>query len=535
MKFNKSILSRKEMLDEENIKYPSYNVDEVKKNTLENPMWLHCGGGNIFRGYLGSKHQMLLNNKIATEGIIVAEGFDYEIADIMNEYEDLTLNVKLKNTGEVDLEVIGSIVEYLKMDTASESFEDLVNIIKSPSLQMVSFTITEKGYSLTKSNGEYTQTVSEDFITSPEQAKSYVGKVVYLLYERYLNGKLPIALVSMDNLSQNGDVLKEAVITFAQNWAKNELVDDGFVHYLQNESFVSYPWTMIDKITPRPDNKVETLLKEKGFEDISPRLTNLNSYVAPFVNGEETEYLVIEDKFPNGRPKLEETGIIFTDRETVNLTERMKVTACLNPLHTALAIYGCLLGYESIYEEMEDADLLKLIHQLGYIEGLPTVIHPGILSPKEFIDEVIEVRLPNPFIPDTPQRIVTDTSQKLSTRFGHTLTSHIKENGDASSLIAIPLVYAGWLRYLMGVDDQDEEMLLSPDPLLDELELIFNKIQIGDQVDEEQITTILEDETIFGENLTNTSLGNEVISLFKQMIVGPGAVRETLQKTLSSI
>ena len=61
----------------------------------------------------------------------------------------------------------------------------------------------------------------------------------------------------------------------------------------------------MDKITPRPDASVEALLKEDGLEDLDPVITSKNTYVAPFVNAEETEYLVIEDEFPNGRPALE--------------------------------------------------------------------------------------------------------------------------------------------------------------------------------------------------------------------------------------
>lgn len=90
----------------------------------------------------------------------------------------------------------------------------------------------------------------------------------------------------------------------------------------------------------------------------------------------------------------------------------MKVTTSLNPLHTALAVTGCLLGYQSISAEMQDDDLVGLIKGIGYLEGLPVVENPGIIDPKQFIDEVINKRLPNPYIPDTPQRIATDTSQK---------------------------------------------------------------------------------------------------------------------------
>ena len=118
---------------------------------------------------------------------------------------------------------------------------------------------------------------------------------------------------------------------------------------------------MIDKITPRPDASVEEILNKDGINGLDPVITSRNTYVAPFVNAEECEYLVIEDAFPNGRPELEKGGLMFTARETVDKVEKMKVCTCLNPLHTTLAVYGCLLGYVKNSEEMKDAQLKKLV------------------------------------------------------------------------------------------------------------------------------------------------------------------------------
>lgn len=126
--------------------------------------------------------------------------------------------------------------------------------------------------------------------------------------------------------------------------------------------------------------------------------------MAPFVNAEECQYLIIEDAFPNGKLPLDQCGIIYTSRETVDKVEKMKVCTCLNPLHTALAIYGCLLGYTLIADEMKNPLLKKMVEMIGYREGLPVVVDPGILDPKQFIDEVVTKRIPNPFMPDTPQR-----------------------------------------------------------------------------------------------------------------------------------
>ena len=141
----------------------------------------------------------------------------------------------------------------------------------------------------------------------------------------------------------------------------------------------------------------------------------------------------------------------------------MKVCTCLNPLHTALAVFGCLLDYNLISAEMKNETLVKLVEGIGYKEGLPVVVNPGILDPKEFIDTVLNVRVPNPFMPDTPQRIATDTSQKLAIRFGETIKAYAASPElNVSDIKLIPLVFAGWLRYLMAIDDNGNEFRRGP-------------------------------------------------------------------------
>lgn len=311
---------------------------------------------------------------------------------------------------------------------------------------------------------------------------------------------------------------------------KTKKAEEGFEEYINSDK-VSFTWSMIDKITPRPDASVEKILQEDGVEELEPVITSKNTYVAPFVNAEETEYLVIEDDFPNGRPNLTKGGLMFTDRETVDKVEKMKVCTCLNPLHTCLAIFGCLLGYEKISEEMKDTELKKLVEIVGYKEGIPVVVDPGILDPKEFIDTVLNVRVPNPFMPDTPQRIATDTSQKLAIRFGETIKAYAADEGrDVGDLKLIPLVLAGWLRYLMGIDDKGEKFTLSPDPLLEELCPYVAEIRLGDTEIEEKIRPILESEKIFGVNLYELGMADQIVSYFKELLRKPGAIRETLKK-----
>ena len=535
MKLDQQGLTNQELWENAGYVLPKFDRAEMIKKTTEEPTWVHFGAGNIFRAFPAMLQQKLLDSGLEDKGIIVVEGYDYEIIDQMAPFDNLSLLVTLKADGSTEKTVVASLAEALQADSENqEAFSRLREIFRAPSLQMVSFTITEKGYSLVQPNGEFMADVVADFEAGPEKPKSYIGKLASLCYERYQNGKLSLALVSMDNCSHNGTKLFEAVQAFAAKWEANGKVEKGFLGYVENPSKLSFPWSMIDKITPRPDEGVKEMLLKDGFENAEGNVTSKNTYIAPFVNAEEAEYLVIEDLFPAGRPALDKVGVIFTTRETVDKVEKMKVCTCLNPLHTALAIYGCLLGYTKISDEMKDSELLKLVEVVGYQEGLPVVVDPGILSPRRFIDEVLQVRFPNPFMPDTPQRIATDTSQKIPIRFGETIKAYaVSETLEVRDLKIIPLVLAGWLRYLLGVDDKGESMAVSPDPMLGELQEKLSGIKLGETAfDSQLLNPILSNEKFFGVDLYSVGLAELVESYLREILKGPGAVRETLKKYL---
>ena len=513
---------------------PEFDYDTVHKNTVEHPHWIHFGAGNIFRAFQANVAQNLLNSGILDTGLIAAEGYDYEIIEkSYRPHDNLSILATLKADNTVEKTIVGSIMESLILDSKNEAeYARLREIFKNPSLQMASFTITEKGYATANAKGEFFPAVAADFEKGPEAPESYLGKVVSLLYTRYTHGALPIAMVSMDNCSHNGDKLYAAVNAFAKAWTDNGLVEAGFLGYVNDQTKVSFPWSMIDKITPRPDAKVEAMLAEDHIGGLDAVVTSKNTYIAPFVNAEECEYLVIEDAFPNGKPALDKGGIIFTDRATVDKVEKMKVCTCLNPLHTALAIYGCLLGYTLISEEMKNPLLKNMVEVIGYKEGLPVVVNPGILDPKKFIDEVVNVRIPNPFLPDSPQRIATDTSQKLSIRFGETIKAYeASPDLHTEDLKLIPLVYAGWLRYLMGIDDEGREFTPSSDPLLEEARQYVADYELSfSPKDLSKLDALLANEKIFGVNLHAIGMDTLVKQYFAELSSGVGAVAAALKK-----
>lgn len=546
MILNKSLLNLPKPWLDKGYQLPTFNYPKVARETKEAPSWIHFGAGNIFRAFQANVVQNLLNEGVLTKGLVVAEGYDYEIITKMyTPHDNFSILATLKASGTVEKTVVASIMESLILDSNDDkSFNRLKEIFCADSLQMASFTITEKGYALTNAAGETAPAIAADLAAGPEKPQSYLGKVAALLYARFCAGEKPIAMVSMDNCSHNGDKLYAAMHAFAEGWSKNGLAPEAFLSYVEDSTKVSFPWSMIDKITPRPDASVEALLAKDDIDALTPVVTEKNTYVAPFVNAEECEYLVIEDAFPNGRPALEKGGIIFTDRETVDKVEKMKVCTCLNPLHTSLAVYGCLLGYTLIADEMKDEKLKAMVETIGYKEGLPVVVNPGILDPKEFIDAVLTLRIPNPFMPDTPQRIATDTSQKLPIRFGETIKAYLASTSlNVQDLKLIPLVYAGWIRYLMGVDDQGNAFTLSSDPLLEKVCPLANKVrpswmpngnvdvsELSSGIIREELEELLRDSSIFGVDLIETGIAELVCDYLVQLLQGPNAIRATLNK-----
>ncbi len=515
---------------------PKFDWKEMCAATAAEPTWVHFGAGNIFRGFIALLQQSLLEQGLVKGGIVAADTFDYDIIEkIYTPFDHMTLMVSLLPDGSMEKEVVASIAEGLRAGNAfPEDMDALKRIFRNPSLQMASFTITEKGYALKNIQGDFFPFVEADFKNGPSNCSHAMSMVASLLLERFNACAAPVAMVSMDNCSHNGEKLRSSVMTVVEKWLENGFVSQEFVAWVQDETKVSFPWSMIDKITPRPAKVVEESLAAAGIENMAPIVTSKNTFIAPFVNAEQPQYLVVEDRFPNGRPPLEKAGVYMTDRDTVNNTEKMKVTTCLNPLHTALAVYGCLLGYDSIAAEMKDPELKALVERIGYDEGIPVVVDPKILSPMDFIHEVIDQRLPNPFIPDMPQRIATDTSQKVAIRFGETIKSYLaRPDLNAADLTYIPLAIAGWLRYLLAVDDKGNPMECSSDPMLETLQQQLSGATLGnpDSLDG-KLPAILSNTSLFATDLNEAGLGGKIETMLRELMAGPGAVRDTLKKYL---
>ena len=535
MKLTRAGIKDRAAWEKAGITLPGYDVEAVSEKAKKEPVWVHFGIGNIFRVFIGGIADGLLEEGVMDRGITCVETFDYDVVDkIYQPYDNLGLNVILHGNGTREYKVIGSLAEAVKAQSSDpEQWKRLKEIFASSSLQLVSFTITEKGYALHRADGTWLPYVAADIQNGPEKATGAMAVLVAMLYVRYQVGKYPLALVSMDNCSQNGAKLRESVLTMAEEWKKAGYVDEGFVSYVSDEDTVAFPWTMIDKITPRPSERIADDLEKAGVEHMQPVVTGKQTYIAPFVNAEKPQYLVIEDHFPNGRPALEKGfGVYMTDRNTVNLSERMKVTVCLNPVHSATGPLGVVLGYDLFAHMLNtNEDMMKMARMVAYDEGLPVVPNPGILSPQAFVDELFNDRFPNEYLGDTNLRLAVDVSQMVGIRFGETVKAYVEKYGDASRLTAIPLGIAGWLRYLLAVDDAGNHYELAPDPMKEELTEQLKDIVVGHpETFKDQLKPILSNERLFFTDLYKDGAGEKIETMFREMIAGPGAVKATIHK-----
>ena len=539
MKLTMAGIKDREAWEKAGIQLPGYDVEEVSEKARKAPRWVHFGIGNIFRVFIGGIADGLLEEGALDRGLTCVETFDYDVADkIYAPYDNLGLSVILHGDGTRDYKVLGALAEAVKAQSSNDKqWNRLKEIFAAPSLQLVSFTITEKGYALQKADGTWFPFVEADIKNGPAKATGAMAVLTAMLYERYQAGKYPLALVSMDNCSQNGARLRQSVLTMAGEWKKAGYVDDGFLAYVSDEKIIAFPWTMIDKITPRPSEQIAADLEALGVEDMQPVITAKKTYIAPFVNAEKPQYLVIEDSFPNGRPALEKGfGVYMADRKTVNLAERMKVTVCLNPVHSATGPLGVALGYELFAHMLNtDADMMKMARMVAYDEGLPVVQDPGILSPQAFVDELFNDRFPNEYLGDTNLRLAVDVSQMVGIRFGETIKAYVEKYGDASRLTALPLGIAGWLRYMLAVDDAGKKYELAPDPMNEEIQEQLKDIVVGQpETFTDQLRPILSNERLFFIDLYKAGVGEKVENMFREMIAGPGAIKATIHKYVNA-
>ncbi len=159
---------------------------KISEKAKEEPGWVHFGIGKYFPYFYRWNCRRTSGRRCLDRGITCVETFDYDVVDkIYDPYDNLGLSVILHGDGTREYKVLGSLAEAVKAQSSdSEQWNRLKEIFTSKSLQMVSFTITEKGYALQKADGTWFPFVEADIKNGPDKATGAMAVLVAMLYER---------------------------------------------------------------------------------------------------------------------------------------------------------------------------------------------------------------------------------------------------------------------------------------------------------------------------------------------------------------
>ncbi len=432
------------------------------------PGIVHLGVGAFHRAHQAVYIDQLLSTD-PSWGIIGASLRRADAADALNPQDGL-YTLAVKDTAGAKYRIVGSLLSVID---ASGNREPLLERMTDPAIRIVSLTITEKGYCLDPATGtldrRHRDIVAD--LAAPHEPRSAIGIIVEALSRRRQSGTMPFTVLSCDNLPDNGQVTKNAVVELAN------LRDKALGNWISAN--VTFPGTMVDRIVPATTEEDRQVISRiTGLEDAAPVMTE------PF-----TQWVVVDD-FSAGRPALETVGVQIVNN--VEPFEKMKLRM-LNGSHSTLAYLGYLKGHETVADAIADPQLETLIHEMMTNEIIPTLDMPDGTDLLAYRDSLIE-RFRNRALKHRTWQIAMDGSQKLPQRLLNTIRDRLAAGKSFDHLAA---GVAGWMRYVTGTDLSGNPIDVR-DPLAEPLKEIGRKHK-GDFVG--LVRSYVQIEAIFGRDL----------------------------------
>lgn len=400
----------------------------------------HIGVGGFHRAHQAAYTDALMN---------LGEGLDWGICGIGTRADELSMRdalasqdylytlVELDDRPDTEVRVVGSIRDMLLV--TKNGSEAVVARLSDPAIRIVSLTITEGGYCLDDSTGQFNAALPQiqHDLENPRSPISVFGLICAALARRRGEGTGPFTVMSCDNLPHNGDVTRKATLAFAS------LVDPELADWIDRN--VSFPNAMVDRITPMTSAAHRKNLRQQhGIDDAWPVVCE------PFVQW------VLEDKFVAGRPAWDKVGVQFTD--DVAPYEEMKIKL-LNGSHLALTYLGFLRGYRFVHETMADPLFVEYIRRYMDDDVTPQLAHVPGIDLTEYKQTLID-RFSNCAIADQLERVCSDGSSKFPKFTVPTINRLI---ADSAELDRAALVVAAWALYLKGTDENGDSYRI-PDP-----------------------------------------------------------------------
>jgi mannitol 2-dehydrogenase len=404
---------------------PKYDRTRVRAGIV------HIGVGNFHRAHEASYIDRCLHLPGHENWGICGIGLNGDSAarakaNALREQDCLYTLAEYASDGTADLRVIGSLIEYL---LAPADPEAALAKLADPAIRIVSLTITEGGYNIDEATGQFRldhPDVVHDLAGGTP--RTVFGYIVAALRRRRDAGTPAFTVLSCDNLRQNGDTTRRAVLSFA------EASDHELAVWIAGNA--AFPNSMVDRIAPQMSESMRARVNgQAGIDDASP------------IAAERFTQWVVEDRFVNGRPDFAAVGVEL--RGDVAAYEAVK-GRMLNASHMLLSYPSILLGYRLVHEAMRDPDVLALLATFMEKDVMPVLEGPTGLSLSDYKDMTIR-RFSNAAVADQLLRVANNGAAKIPVFHSKTIQALLDRGGDVRREA---LLLATFRRYLCGVDDK---------------------------------------------------------------------------------
>jgi fructuronate reductase len=347
------------------------------------------------------------------------------------------------------LNVIGAIRDVL---FAGAQAQELVDRLSSPTTQIVTLTVTEKGYRFDPSTRRLRRDDPELLAdASGRPPRTVLGQLVSGFEARWRHGGQPLTVLSCDNFPHNGATLHQLVEDFCElRRDRAPVLQDDQLRAWMSEN-VSFPNAMVDRIVPATTS---------DDRDLAARLLGLEDQGV--VVTEPFSQWVIEDRFAGPRPAWDRAGATFVP--DVAPYEEMKLRL-LNGTHSALAYLGALAGFEFIADTVRAPDFARYARALMDTDVSPTLNVPGGFDLSAYKNDLM-TRFANPVLRHRTTQIAMDGSQKLPYRLLGTISARLAAGQEPRYA---SLAVAGWIRYAITGKSDSGTVLPLDDPIAEKL------------------------------------------------------------------
>ncbi|WP_371012442.1 mannitol dehydrogenase family protein [Mesorhizobium sp. RCC_202] len=425
-----------------NVRKPAYDRAALR------PGIAHIGVGAFHRCHQAEYTDDLLEHHFDRWGLIGINIRPPSLAETLGRQDSLYTRL-IRQNDDVEARIIGSIVRVVD---SQDSAAPALDVLAWPEIEIVTMTVTEKGYCHIPSSGaldlDHPDIVHD--LANPHAPRSVPGILARALELRMASHGRPVTLLSCDNIPTNGIILGNVVRTFAERRGST------LANWIAAN--VAFPSAMVDRIAPATTKAdIDTVEKRFGYRD------------SAVVIGERFRQWVIENRFVGRVPRWDLVGASFVDDVTPFEHLKMRV---LNGAQTTLSYLGVLSGFKHTFEAIADPLLAGFVRRMLTEETLPTLMPvPGIV-PTAYVEQSLS-RLTNTAIHHRNHQIATDGSQKIVQRLLNPIRDRLAK-GDSIALLSVPV--AGWMAYLVKASARFGRAWQVSDPFADKIAAIADRI-----------------------------------------------------------